>query len=679
MRKGLADEPIESAPAAQREEVAASAEPAKPAQDAHLIVICRAKETGAPLAGQDVHLAGGDVRNGAIPQASGAQGKLNEIVTTGADGRAEFVLGPGIATDLSVYPKRPGANASATRTLAPLAPGERREVVLELATQEDARFFGRVIARETRKPVPGAALHGEPRLHFTDEDGRFDVSFASWSRKSIEIVAPGFGKARIGAQPGHDTPESALVIELERSSTLIAILRDAGTHKQGETLGLRVVTEAYRLQSQDPLLLSGNNMDIGEHSWRAEFDAAGRAEIADLLPGAPLRISVIAGKARLLELSAPVTLAPGETRELPIELAQTCVLSGRVHDAQGKASAGVVLWLLRAGTSPRLYLQPHERKAAVATATSDAEGRFSFPKVAPGAWRLGPEAKFLAHGQPIPADAVAPLAIAFEIQPGESTREVDLVVHRGLTIAGRVVDPAGQPARESSVNASGLGLWIFASCDEQGAFEIGPLAPGSYSVEADPFPGPLANSEPVAAEAGARGLVLRLRRGARLAGRVVDATSGKGVVAQVAVSVPGDKTAPIHMPTSKPDGSFELDGLLPATYALAAAVDDGRVGLLRGVALSAGADLKDLVIEVHAGGRVRVRYEGAQGFCSAQVEQDGIVLATDGVETGTARTFPAPAGASQLVCQIGGDGKRIVRELALQPGEERELVIRDED
>jgi hypothetical protein len=134
-----------------------------------------------------------------------------------------------------------------------------------------------------------------------------------------------------------------------------------------------------------------------------------------------------------------------------------------------------------------------------------------------------------------------------------------------------------------------------------------------------------------------------------------------------------------YVPTSKPDGSFELSGLLPGAYALCATATDGRIGSLRGVELAAGGDLRDLVIQLAPGARVRVRYAGAEDFCSARVVQDGVVCASDGIEKGTTKTFSAPAGSVKLVCRLHGNGKEIVRELTLEAGKEQELVITDQD
>jgi hypothetical protein len=668
-------EPTATPPAQRQDETV----PPATATATLLVVICRAKETGAPLSGQNVQVSVLNPPNGVVPVGTGTHGRLNEKLTTGSDGRVEYELPAGVPTRLSSYPEKRGANATARREIEPLAAGEQREIVVELATQEDAHFFARVLSRETHTPIAGAEIQGGPRPLATDADGRFDLPYSSWSMQRLSVLALGYAETVVMAQPGHETPEKALVIELERSCTLVGLLQGAGDAATRGRLRMVVTTEGYRLTTQDPSDLGAVQAEY-DHTWRAEFDSTGRAEIAGLVPNAPLRVSIFAGATRLVELADPIKIAPGATREVELKAADTCRLTGVVRDDGGAVVPEVTLWLLRAGNSPRLHLESYERDDRIGEAKTDAQGRFTFPKVSPGTWRLGPEAKMYRDGAPIPADAVAPIAILVEIPAGEQEHTVELVVHRGLTITGSVLDPDGKGVNNAGVGAFSNGNWTGTSCGADGGFVLGPLAPGSYTLDASPsFHKELARSENVQADAGTRDVVLRLRPGGTLSGRVVDAATGEGVASTIAVSQPGNKTEYIYMPRSKADGSFELGGLLPGTYALAATLPDGRAGILRGVDMAVGSKASGLVISVRAGARLRVRYAGEQKFASLSIEQDGVYCSGDGVEKGTSQLFTAPAGAVRVVCRLRGIGKELVRELTLKAGEEQELVFKDED
>jgi hypothetical protein len=546
--------------------------------------------------------------------------------------------------------------------------------VLELATQDDTRFCGRVLSHETKQPIPGAEVRGGPRGLATDAGGRFDLRYAGWSMTRLSILARGYGECTVNAQAGHETPETALVLELERSGTLVGLLKD----RAGGKYVLQALTEGYRLQEQDPSRMSGAGFDTSERTWRGEFDATGRAEIQGLPPNAPLRVSLLDGRKSLVELPERVTIPPGTTREVELRPSSTCELKGVVRDDANMPVPGLTLWLLRSDGGAQLYVHPHEGQERVGTAKTDTEGRFTIAGVGVGTWRLSPEAQSLSDDAGGIANEIAPVAMLVEIPAGEAEHQVDLVVHRGLTITGRVLDPDGHPAAQTHVSGYASSIWVGANARTDGSFVLGPLPRGSFLLDASAYFSSFAPSEHLQVDAGARDVVLRLRRGGKLAGRVVDA-SGAGLVAQIAVAIPGDKMGGVHMPTSNPDGSFEVQGLLPGTYALAATLTDGRAGVLRGVELVGGGDLGDLVIQVRAGARVRVRYEGAQSHCSARVERDGVVVATDGVEKGTWKSFSTPPGNVKVVCRLAGNGKEIVRELTLEVGEDQDLVVEDQD
>jgi len=661
----------ENAPDSSRTEVATPVASTKPTL---LVVICRAKETGAPLAEQDVHLYS-EIKSGPIPNGTGSHGTLGEMLATGADGRVEYEVPAATALHLSSNPRKFGANAHGSREIEALAVGEQREVVIEIPTQDDARFCGRVISRETKQPIAAAEVHGGPRELETDSDGRFDLPYASWSMVQISVLALGYAECEISAQKGHEMPEKALVLELDRSCTLIGRLKDGS----GGKYVLQAMTEGYRLHEQDPGGMSGMGFDTGDRTWRADFDATGRAEIPGLPPNAPLRVSLLDGRKPLLELPERVTIRPGATREVELRPSNLCKLTGVVRDDKGAPVADLTLWLLRSERGVRLYVNSYEGDERVGTAKTDAEGRFAIEKVSAGTWRLSPEAKFRSHEADVDADAIAPVAMLLEIPAGETEHQVEFLVHRGLTIMGKVLDPDGNPATQTNVSASAAPIWVGADGRKDGSFVLGPLAPGSYRLQASANFSPCAPSEYQSIDAGARDVVLQLRRGGKLAGRVVDAKSGEGVVAGIYVSIPGDPTSSIQHPSSKPEGSFELQGLLPGAYALCASSTDGRVGSLRGVELVAGGDLHDLVIQLQPGARVRVRYAGEKGVASVRVVQDGVVFGTDGVEKGTTKSLSAPAGSVKVVCRLGRNGKEVVRELTLKAGEVQEVVIKDED
>ena len=77
--------------------------------------------------------------------------------------------------------------------------------------------------------------------------------------------------------------------------------------------------------------------------------------------------------------------------------------------------------------------------------------------------------------------------------------------------------------------------------------------------------------------------------------------------------------------------------------------------MLGGIRLEAGAEVTGLRLILAPGGRLRIRYEGPSTYAQLRVHQDGVVVAADGIHTGTEVLFPAPAGELTIVISIGGE------------------------
>src|SRR5262249_1809076 len=111
---------------------------------------------------------------------------------------------------------------------------------------------------------------------------------------------------------------------------------------------------------------------------------------------------------------------------------------------------------------------------------SDSDGRFALDDLTPGSWSIGPEEK---------TDDRPAAQGVFEIAPGETAKEVEVVLDRGLSIRGVALDPDGHPLRDVAVSCTGKssGRAQFR-CDSDsardGSFTLGPLLRSDYEVEA---------------------------------------------------------------------------------------------------------------------------------------------------------------------------------------------------
>jgi hypothetical protein len=265
------------------------------------------------------------------------------------------------------------------------------------------------------------------------------------------------------------------------------------------------------------------------------------------------------------------------------------------------------------------------------------------------------------------------------IEPGTSQHEVVLHATRGLFIRGHVLDESGKPPPKFFVLTSpsnSTDLSFFASeqeCTEgyaartspDGAFVIGPLAPGEYELVActgklvSRLLSPLTY---VTARSGDDNVLVRLGRAATVSGRVIDRASSQGVMAEVAVS-----PDPSGLCFSGSDGHFKLKNVPPGKHTLIARTRDG-VGIVRGVDVAPGADVKGIDIVVARGGELWLNASRLKSGCRCTVALDGEVYATVPVFG----TFPhkvlMPAGECLVRCLPDDSDQWIERRVTVPAG-----------
>jgi hypothetical protein len=282
--------------------------------------------------------------------------------------------------------------------------------------------------------------------------------------------------------------------------------------------------------------------------------------------------------------------------------------------------------------------QPYSTPAQ--KAYTDAQGRFRFEAVPAGSWWIGP-----APSERGSSDDIPPIAQVVTVTDELAEIEIVVRVERARFLKGRVLDPAGRLAQDCSVSAQGAYTYENTKTDERGEFTLGPLAPGRWKLEAGRFGKPHAVSEPIEVDAGSTGIVLHLRPGGSIAGEVVDRRTGERCRSDLFVSS-ADPDG--WLLTSSEDGTFRCDGLLPATYTLAAKTRDGRIGTRAGVAVEAGACTEDVRVEVAPGSTLGLRYEGAAKSVDCQILLDGIAIDWASLEGGRAQDVLVPPGAIEV-------------------------------
>jgi len=183
----------------------------------------------------------------------------------------------------------------------------------------------------------------------TDVEGRTGLWMAGEAPLEIELSAPGFGTARRVLPPGEPRE---LEVVLERECRLRADLDlPAGAWSVG--LSLLLESEAA------PVQLAGATRRL-----ERPFDRSGQLELGDLRPGQPLALSVLGPAGDLLFARHLAPLAPGDERELRVDLPDTGrKLHASIWSDEGRRLAGTVFRLFEGGRELRQLRA--DRKAAL--------------------------------------------------------------------------------------------------------------------------------------------------------------------------------------------------------------------------------------------------------------------------------------------------------------------------
>ena len=577
----------------------------EPPASGELVVQVVSRETGEPQAGEGVRVVelARPTSHGTWRVPGGSRGGPWDLLLSDADGRVTFELAAGVA-----WRVRHDALDEPSQGLPvdPLLPGESREVLLAIPTAPDLVCFVRVVNAADGLPLAGAevvleegGMHGEPRRtsFLADAEGLVELPSRSWAYPNGEVLLAGYGPLRFRPEDGRESPEEALVLPLLRTASLRGKVAAAAGELAGLTVELR--TDLEELELDQPMFLSGGD----DPTWGATTGDGGAFQLDDLPAGVPLAVEVRRGVHVLHKERDPLVLEPGEAREVLWRIGVGCTLRGTVVDQHGEPVPRAVIRLLP-GEVEDCY---EELDDAHALTVADAEGRFAFEALQPGTWSVGPD----LPSYDAPSDALAPIALVLELGPAETEREIRLEAFRGIYVRGRVLDPGGDPVL--------AGGWVYGWTtrgvagddveeEDRGAFVLGPLAPGPVHVRAS-FEG--FSSDLVEVLAGEEGIELRLEPGGVLAGTVVDAQTGLPADAEV-TAFDGEVEFGMFGWSPAEGGAFSIHGLPVGTCDVIATTADDRIGVLAGVSLGEGADVRGLTILVSPGALLSVRGEGGQ-------------------------------------------------------------------
>jgi hypothetical protein len=433
------------------------------------------------------------------------------------DGRFELPrVAPGVELELSVTS---AFGPPAALVLAPLAPGERRHVRIEL--ERGIAVSGRVVD-EHGAPVARAWVRTDAELlgrpEHTDADGRFHLQ--SLRARPLRIWVEPYQLLR-GADARLDGTRdvSDLVLAVERGGCIAGTVAwPDGAPAQEFHVFARGANERWTFGEAGDFRVCG--LAAGRHRIEVEAERDGssfRAAADDVAHGA--------------ELALVLTPAEG------------AALDGTVVDAAGEPVQTFVVSARCPG-------------CGAARSTSGKAGRFRLTGLEPGRWKVSIQ------------EAGYQLAER-ELEVGASDETLEVVLLAAGRIRGRVLEPSGAPIAGATLAEAPRALFVIVgepgrTTDAGGAFDVAASAP---RVELTASAGGFAPSAPVAVELAPGetvvDVVLVLREPCRLEGRVLDAQGrpvpfARVLAAEAAFSPPANALG--HRDADA-DGAFVFDAL----------------------------------------------------------------------------------------------------------------------
>jgi hypothetical protein len=451
--------------------------------------------------------------------AIGRDGRFEIRVSESLGPFSLLAMVPGHARGIAGPERRAGEWAAASVVIEVEPVGTVRGTIL------DADTGGPVVGARV---VPSSALDSDALQ--TDANGAFEWRVPDSGAPCLRVTAPGYFDVTLRVPPG----SSSVAFRLHRKHNLSGTVRLAG--------GLPVSGATVHFSAPARTFVAG-----GEGV--ASTDAEGRFEFPAVRSGEVVltMVSVPGSSASFLRRTVPGVAAG--TTDLEVTVDPSPTIGGFVVDEAGRPIEGVSVGLqAQAGPVP-VY------------AATGADGAFLLPGLGPGRHALG------AHVGPDRAEGWLPVTIP-DVEAG--TRDLRIVLLKGLEIAGRVVDEDGRAVLGRRI------AWVDAAADplpgdpdgsadldSTGAFHLRGVPPGRWRLYLDGNGGDflrmwLTGGEAV--EAGARGLVLTLTSGGTIGGEVVD--SGGLPVQGACVAAAWTPDSGSGKSTRTDDrGRFEIRGL----------------------------------------------------------------------------------------------------------------------
>ncbi len=580
----------------------------------------------------------------------------------------------------------------------------RTGATIENATLRPAASFGFFQSAQRAEVLRGeaaaAACGGD------DARGLYAVPDLNRGGLRLEVDAPGYGRVRsrtLGVAPGE---RLRFDIELEPEARLDGRVLDPE--------GRPVAGAEVRFDRKSDGLMEisidggpGAARPTGEPDLRArnpepvKTDAQGRYSVMGLAAG------TFEVQARAEEFSPSVTesvtLSSGERRQLDLDMLPSSNIVGLALDARGAPRPGA-----------RIVLKPLEL-AGVATpipgggsaaTKTDAEGRFEFRGIEPGAWQVSmPE----TDGNMVFSFFGSSSAVHQDVQlPAGETIEIVLSAEPKARISGRVL-AAGKPVEGARVEI-GESDGFFgptgpsATTDRDGRYRIEGVDAGEQTLTVKAKGAPLPTRGTLEVTAAIDNPCDIDLPGGAIAGRIVSADSGAGIAGleveareidadgatksrtAMAVSFSADGGGEIQVieggsgrVKTDDQGRFHMPYLPDGDYVVTVK-GSGYIQLSRKpIEVREGRITRDVDFSLERGHTLDVHIEGKTGspymLRLSSIDDGPAVNETKGSRGGRA-SFPGlRAGLYKVSVQRlaidGADGGKVEREVRIRDGDEK--------
>lgn len=347
----------------------------------------------------------------------------------------------------------------------------------------------------------------------------------------------------------------------------------------------------------------------------------GTYRVSGLVPGKISTLQAVARGFVGVERAAPSrSVPPGGTVTVNLTMVRGGVIEGVVTTPDGATVADVDIRAQATRRGNSIY-------TSTASAVGDAQGRYTLRDVplGPGTLRISAPGHYIDRTDAAPAPS-------YEIKAEGEHHELDIVMHRGTPVSGRVVDVDGAPvvgaAIELTKGAANQLHWADRQVhtDDEGRFAFVGLAPSAaWQIVASAETG-LSEPQVLAVEAHTpiTDLELILRPGATIRGRVeVDGGPPNGAMRVHLNTKAGHRIQNRTNQTvaTAEGGVFEITALPAGEYALHT-VDHHHSACGEPITVSVdwGQALEDVVLVSERLGKLAAQIVDAEGKPLAQVQ-----------------------------------------------------------